>query len=998
MAPIATLTVKLGAQIAEFQSEFRDAAKAAQKFQDDFQGVATKASAVGSFFGTIAADIAKSLARGFGDAIRDAVRFSSEFHNAFIGLSSVARAFGADTDTATAAARKLSSDGLLPLKDSATGLKNLLAAGFNLDQSVKLMDAFKDSAAFGRQGALSFGDAVRSATEGVKNGNSILVDNAGVTKNLSQILKEAGFSAQDLSRASSDAGVRMALFKGILQETAAQTGDAAKLTQTYTGQVTRLESQYHTFLASLGDAITQNKDVAIAIGFVGDAVLNLTKFLGENRRGFNLVSDGVILFAKALSTAMDVADLLQTTFTALQLVFNTTARAILNIGITVLELGQKAATLQKYLDPLFAKQHANEAREIGDAIQHMKGMVEGLTKASIDSADRSDRWGNAIQTARVRVDDLAKQLEASRGDTVKFAEAIETVHRRTGPAGDSLDQFGKKARAAAEDVGKGVSAILKDIGSVAEKVEKLAEPFDRAFEHLRDRINGVELVEQAQLWVAALQETGAQAKVLADEHLRKELGEIISQLTGKFGSLEAAGVGSLNAIATAMGEIIKLPDIGLKLGLSGKQLPGTQLPKPTGAITPDTSPLLAQLADATALGGSFMDAFIQAVQQSGTSATTAARAAATSVATSYVTTFAQYLTGKAKDGGLAITGFVGDSIKAGLSALNALIGGGPGGLLANLKGLATGISTEFVSTLLSVIPGIGPALSQLASPIVDGVKKLFGSLFGTAGRTTVTSFVAKEFGGSFDALHAKLNELGAAGEQLWIKLTQGVGRNNSAEAQAAIEAVTAALAKHKAAQEKVADAAIAAGNAQAEATRKAQDAIDALTGQITSLQKSIENEAPEEVMGIIEANTRAQIAAIEDQRTAAQAALDDTVMNAAQAADDAGNIIDEALRDREFRIRVKVDLDGLPNGVTAVPGFQHGTRGRYMNFGGGTLAMLHGRERVVTEHEPIGDGGGGDFTFVLDAGQLWDERVVKVARKDAARGGTRPRAPHGRSY
>lgn len=53
-----------------------------------------------------------------------------------------------------------------------------------------MMNRFKDSAAFGRQSSLSLGEAVKSATEGIKNENSILVDNAGVTKNVSMMWEE----------------------------------------------------------------------------------------------------------------------------------------------------------------------------------------------------------------------------------------------------------------------------------------------------------------------------------------------------------------------------------------------------------------------------------------------------------------------------------------------------------------------------------------------------------------------------------------------------------------------------------------------------------------------------------------------------------------------------------------------------------------------------------------------------------------------------------------
>jgi hypothetical protein len=117
------------------------------------------------------------------------------------------------------------------------------------------MNRFKNSAAFGRQSALSFGAAVSSATEGIKNGNSILVDNAGVTKNLSVMLTEAGYSAQDLGQASSDAGVRQAIFNGILKETNAQAGDAARLANSAAGKQAVWAAQTEVLRQRIGESL-----------------------------------------------------------------------------------------------------------------------------------------------------------------------------------------------------------------------------------------------------------------------------------------------------------------------------------------------------------------------------------------------------------------------------------------------------------------------------------------------------------------------------------------------------------------------------------------------------------------------------------------------------------------------------------------------------------------------------------------------------------------------
>lgn len=227
---------------------------------------------------------------------------ANKYQAALTGLNSVATAFGHNAGLAEQAAKDLAKDGLMTVTDAATGLKNLLASGFSLDEAIALMKRFKDSAAFGRQSALSFGQAVSSATEGIKNGNSILVDNAGVTKNLSMMLTEAGFSAQDLMKASTDAGVRQAIFNGILKETNAQAGDAAKLADSAAGKQAVWAAQTEVLnqkigmalqpallallqtmtpiITSMADWVSKNPELAAGLVIGTTAVVGLTTVVG----------------------------------------------------------------------------------------------------------------------------------------------------------------------------------------------------------------------------------------------------------------------------------------------------------------------------------------------------------------------------------------------------------------------------------------------------------------------------------------------------------------------------------------------------------------------------------------------------------------------------------------------------------------------------------------------------------------------------------------------
>jgi hypothetical protein len=103
----------------------------------------------------------------------------------------------------------------------------------------------------------------------------------------------------------------------------------------------------------------------------------------------------------------------------------------------------------------------------------------------------------------------------------------------------------------------------------------------------------------------------------------------------------------------------------------------------------------------------------------------------------------------------------------------------PGGSkLSGILGMSSGIL------------GMATAAISAGKAVGDLIKHIFN--LGSAGRDAVKDFAAS-FGG-FDDLHARLLTLGEAGEQLWIKLTQGVGKNNPEQAKAVIDQINAALA------------------------------------------------------------------------------------------------------------------------------------------------------------------------------------------------------------
>ncbi|MFR7597038.1 MAG: hypothetical protein ACLUVI_07985 [Acutalibacteraceae bacterium] len=176
----------------------------------------------------------------------------AETQAAQVGLESILAAQGKDVSQAKAWLQEYTKDGLIPLADAYTAYKNLSSAGYADDQTQSVLQNLKDSAAFARQGSLTMGEAVKSATEGIKSENSILVDNAGVTKNLSVIWEEYAASIGKGVGSLTAAEKRLATVEGLMRETAFQTGDAARYASTFAGAQAALKAQTKQLSSALG--------------------------------------------------------------------------------------------------------------------------------------------------------------------------------------------------------------------------------------------------------------------------------------------------------------------------------------------------------------------------------------------------------------------------------------------------------------------------------------------------------------------------------------------------------------------------------------------------------------------------------------------------------------------------------------------------------------------------------------------------------------------------
>jgi len=262
----------------------------------------------------------------------------------------------------------------------------------------------------------------------------------------------------------------------------------------------------------------------------------------------------------------------------------------------------------------------------------------------------------------------------------------------------------------------------------------------------------------------------------------------------------------------------------------------------------------------------------------------------------------------------------GGGMSGAFSSFGSMLGGELGGKLfaagGPLNGLGNKLAGLFGSSLGLALPGIGSVVGSLlgaALPKVwNGIKKLFG---GPSAQEMDGRALEKDFEQSFGTFNNMVESIGAAyratgrtSEQAQrdVKALLDAEREGPAAVQAWIDRLRAVQAEADALNAQTNAATTATVNAQAEQMQKA---LDDLAKRRDDLLGSIANEAPEEVMGVIEAQTRGQIAALDAEMEAQRAAMK---ANAEDGASAAVVAIKDEFSDLEIHVPIVFDIPRVP--------------------------------------------------------------------------------------
>ncbi|CAH1194603.1 hypothetical protein PAECIP111892_01760 [Paenibacillus auburnensis] len=434
---VGEIRARITLEMTEFRRQLDEARRRIRELEQD-----TRRGADG--FRDMSGAIA-GLAAGAGlsklvNEMQRAVNEATKLHAAFAGLAAVARGFGVQTRDANAAVQELASRGFLSLTEAAQAYKTALSTGLSLEESTKLITSLADSAAYGRQSFYTMGGAIQASLDGIKNGNSVLADAVGVTKNLSVMQKEYAASIGTTVGKLTDAQKIQAAYNGFISEGAFYVGNADQVMQGIIGSQARFTQATNSATVALGDAFTPV--VQKALDTLTPLIIEFAEFTAENQAlvsGLATGTAGLLTAVVALTGFATALKLIPALFTAIKVAAAGLGIATGPLGLALLAVG----ALTTAFGALTAAK-AKDKAATQEMLSAQKELNELLAKAPIDRTTADD------DTLRSKAEELNGVLE----ERAKLQQRINEFQ-------------------AVWDRGEGTPAMLSESMDINDELEKL---------------------------------------------------------------------------------------------------------------------------------------------------------------------------------------------------------------------------------------------------------------------------------------------------------------------------------------------------------------------------------------------------------------------------------------------------------------------------------------------------------------------------------------------
>jgi sulfopyruvate decarboxylase TPP-binding subunit len=859
------------------------------------------------------------------------------------------------------------------------------------------------------------------------SGRSIAQEASQVAAAIEKIGGASKLTEKEQERVNATVTEAIAKYKVLGQEAPKAVLDLAKATAKVPEQMTLASQGVNLLKSSFGQFTAANLASAAISSLVGE----VGRFIGQGvqlrgvEQSFQRLSAGVKVNSSDMLSALQTGT--RGMVSNLDLMTQANKAMLLGLPVSAQSMGELAETATKL------------GKAMGqDATKSLDDLITALGRSSpliLDNLGLTVKVGEANEAYAKTLGKTSDQLTDSEKKMAFYLAAMEKAREKTKELGDQTKTLGEIASTVWTGFGNVVSATTASIntglGAVLSNrqqfiqflsdITKMPVAAAIAAADLREQLKGLAAeagktsgatkggTEALRDYVQELKDTGLGSMRLsgafkAQYDAAVKLGVSTEEITKRFGlsafqqKLLAEQTKTVAKIhkdaekaakdqAKALQELLK-PTVAIKDGLENLKHLWPEVTKvPVGALQLLTNTTLIQIGAVHNWREELEHVNAAMGRMIPNLAATNETLAKQEQAINKVGEQAKKSLGEELEKGLNFGSKLADAI------IGAIQGGGDiGKSIGSFLGAEIGksLGEELAKNLAKTLGDkLGGALGGLLGPLgaIGGnlIGGLIDKIFSKAGRNAVEDF-GNAFEGGFGGLRTKLNELGAEGERLWVNLTQRVSRGNVQQAESAIKAIETALAAHGAAVSK-AEAEAAAIREKATAAHQAaidkvKSRISDLDSEYNSLYNTIKNEAPEDEMGIIERNTRAEMDRIRKEREVAQSeleritgAMEDSFRDVADAARDAARAIIDAFAGVGRRpTEAPEDVPGF-NEVAGQNSFAGGTGG-FRNFGAGTWAKLHGTEAVIRPSDLAPSSGGGDIVIPISIGGRQIETIV----------------------